>query len=485
MAVVPRLGAFWSGGDRRGEGDGRLPMLRRCLCRGNGRRKSGKPGRSRATARVEQRGSGADLSEQDRRELADAWRGLAAYREQVNTRRASRAAEMAADLVADLVAVVASQPDMIVEDAVCLRLGTLLGEEEQAPVDDRLGPHDLADALVAAGVAAVEATTGEADAWRAPWRVLTATAGILPYPHSEIAVDAIARLRDTAGGRVLPAAPPGPMMTETVLWTRDRYGSRFAVAAPITTVEQPVRWYLWDVDACGHQAFTVHSGFYPTPDAALSAWQAGVGQIAAADTELAQVDDTWLLAELLPAEEGLLRSGGENVEQFAEYHRSKRLSEAVKQAMRPQGTLPDSGLDAATAAVEFAEWLHGRDADRHELPQDMDELVTETGRLLVHQRHRRGIHNVFSAPGRPVRAAHARLLPRRIRRPTGGFATRVDPLAGRATPPHRSWPIAACPTPKDNRTRRSGWTTSDPTTSLVSPSSPCRTPGTDRCALTE
>jgi hypothetical protein len=302
---------------------------------------------------------------------------LAAYREQVETRRASRAAEMAADLVADLVAVVASQPDIIVEDAVCLRLGTLLGEEEQTPVDDRLGPHDLADAMVAAAVAAVETTTGEADAWRAPWRVLTAVAGILPYPHSEVAVDAIARLRDTAGGRVLPAAPPGPVATGTVLWSRDRYGSRFAVAAPITTVDQPVRWYLWDIDACGHQAFTVHSGFYPTPDAALSAWQAGVGQIAAADTELAQVDDPWLLAELLPAEEGLLRVGGESVEQFAEYHRSKRLGEAVKQAVRPQGTRPGGGLNAATAAVEFAGWLRGRDADRQELPEDMDELVAE------------------------------------------------------------------------------------------------------------
>jgi hypothetical protein len=326
---------------------------------------------------VEQRGSGADLSEQDRRELADAWRGLAAYREQVNTRRASRAVEMAADLVAGVVAVMASQPDMIVEDAVCLRLGALLGEEEQAPVDDRLGPHDLADAMVAAAVAAVEASTGDADAWRAPWRVLTAIASILPYPESEVAVDAIARLRDTPGGRVLPAAPPGPVVTGTVLWTRDRYGSRFAVVAPITTVDQPVRWYLWDIDACGHQAFTVHSGFYPRPDAALSAWQAGVGQIAAADTELAQVDDPWLLAELLPAEEGLLRSGGESVEQFAEYHRSKRLGEAVKQAMRPQGTRPGGGLDAATAAVEFAVWLRGRDADRQELPEDMDELVTE------------------------------------------------------------------------------------------------------------
>jgi hypothetical protein len=309
--------------------------------------------------------------------MADAWRSLTVYREQINARRTARADAAATDLVADLVAAAADQPDMIVEDALCLRLGTLLGEERQAPVDDRIGPRHLADAIVTAAVAAVEATTGEADAWRAPWRVLTAVAGILPYPNSEIAIEVIARLRDGAGRRVLPAAPRGPVVSGPVLWTRDRYGSRFAVAAPITTVDQPVRWYLWDIDACGHLAFTVHSGFYPTPEAALAAWQTGVGQIAAAGTELAPVDDPWLLAELLPAEEGIFRSGGENVEQFAEYHRSKRLGEAVKQAMHRQGTRPGGSVDAATAAIEFAAWLRARDTGQQELPENTDELAEE------------------------------------------------------------------------------------------------------------
>jgi len=62
-------------------------------------------------------------------------------------------------------------------------------------------------------------------------------------------------------------------VTGPVLWTRDRYGSRFAVTAPSTTTGQPMRWYLWDIDACGHETFTVHSGFYPTSDAALHDWQ--------------------------------------------------------------------------------------------------------------------------------------------------------------------------------------------------------------------
>jgi hypothetical protein len=341
------------------------------------KKKSGKSGRSWRSARVDQRRPGADLSEQGRSELADAWRDLAVYRDQIDARRASWAAAAATDLVADLVAVVANQPDMIVEDALCLRLGTLLGAAEQAPVDDRPGPCHLADAIVAAAVAAVEATTGEADAWRAPWRVLTAVAGILPYPDSEAAVDAIARLQDTAGGPTLPAAPLGPVVTGPVLWTRDRYGSRFGVAAPITTVGQPVRWYLWDIDACGHQAFTVHSGFYSTAEAVLAAWQAGVGQIAAAGTVLAAVDDPWLVAELMPFEHGLRRCGGDSVEEFAEYHRSKRLGQAVMQAMPPRGTQPGGGVDAATAAIEFAAWLRAHDADQQELPEDVDELATE------------------------------------------------------------------------------------------------------------
>jgi hypothetical protein len=316
---------------------------------------------------VERRGpgAGADLAEQDRRELADAWRGLTAHRDQTDARRKSLAAAAATDLVADLTAAVANQPDMIVADELCLRLGTLLSGADQAPMVDRVGPRDLADVLVPAAVAEVAA--GQADAWR----VLTAVADILPHPYSETAVNAIARLRDTAGGQALPA---GPVVTGPVQWTRDRYGSRFAVTAPITTVDAPIRWYLWDIDACGHQAFTVHSGFYATSEAALTAWQAGVGQIAAADTALTAVDDPRLLAELLPVEDGLLRSGGENVEQFAEYYRSKRLGEAVKQTMPRQGTRPGGRLDMASAAAEFTAWLRARDA---ELPKDIDELATE------------------------------------------------------------------------------------------------------------
>jgi hypothetical protein len=324
------------------------------------RKRKKKPSKS-GRSRVAQRGPAPDLSERDRDQLADVLRGLTANRELTTARRTSLAAAMATELVADLVAAVANQPDMIVADALCLRLGTVLSEADQAPPADHVSPPDLAKALVTAAVAEVEA--GQADAWP----VLTAVAGILPYPDGDTAGKAIARLRDTASEQ-------GPAVTGQVRWTRDRYGSRFAVVAPISTADVPMRWYLWDIDACGHQALTVHSGFYATPEAALAEWQAGVGRIAAADTALAAVDDPWLLAELLPMEEGLLRSGGETAAQFAEYHRSRRLSEAVKQAMPRQGARPDGGLNVATATVEFTAWMRARDADQ---PTDIDELVTE------------------------------------------------------------------------------------------------------------
>jgi hypothetical protein len=142
-----------------------------------------------------------------------------------------------------------------------------------------------------------------------------------------------------------------------------------------------VRWYLWDIDACGHEAFTVHSGYYPSSAAALTGWQTAVGQTASAGTALAPVDDPWLLAALLPVEMGVMRPGGENVEQFAEYHRSKRLAEAVKRAVpRPKARSDaglTAGLTAATAAVEFAAWLRARIPDRLEPPENLDELVKE------------------------------------------------------------------------------------------------------------
>lgn len=342
------------------------------------KKKSGKPGKSgRSPKRSTVDLRGPQTLARDR-ELADAWRGFAAFQQQVDEWKASRAASMATDLVTDLVTMVADQPDVIVEDVLCERLGTLLSGAQQAPQDERVRPQHLGEAMVEAAetavTAALAATTTETDAWRASWRVLTALVCVLPYPFGEVVDETITRLCDTASGRVVPQ---GPTVAGQLLWTRDRYGSRFAVVAPISTADLPVRWYLWDIDACVHQPFTVHSGFYPTPEAALADWQAGVGQVAAAGTSLTEVDDPRLLADLMPQAEGFLYGNGEGVEQFAEYYRSRRLGEVVMRALPRRRPQPGPGVDAGILAVEFAAWLRARDTSEQKLPEELDELAGE------------------------------------------------------------------------------------------------------------
>jgi hypothetical protein len=86
-----------------------------------------------------------------------------------------------------------------------------------------------------------------------------------------------------------------------------------------------------------------------------------------------------LLDDLLPREQGMMRPGGENGEQFAEYHRAKRLAEAVIEAIEPAGphrTSAPTDLDPKTAAALFAAWLRDHRPDRSQ-PADLDELVAE------------------------------------------------------------------------------------------------------------
>jgi hypothetical protein len=100
---------------------------------------------------------------------------------------------------------------------------------------------------------------------------------------------------------------------------------------------------------------------------------------AADGTVLAPVDDPGLLVDLVPREQGMMRPGGENVEQFAEYHRSKRLAEAVLDAIepaRPHRTSAPADLDQTTAASLFAAWLRKRQPDRS-WPGDLEEIITE------------------------------------------------------------------------------------------------------------
>ncbi len=226
-----------------------------------------------------------------------------------------------------------------------------------------------AEASVAASL-----PTEQIDAWQGPWRILVALASTLPYSYAD-AVDAtVSRLRALPAGQGLPRLPRGPKVSGQVLWTSDRYGSRFAVAAPIMTADEPERWYLWDIDTCGHQALTVHSGYYLSSAAALAEWQAGVGELASAGAVLGPVDDPELLAAILPVEMGFMRIEAENAGQLAEYHRSMRLAEAVEQALPRLNGRPEAGLTADTAATEFAAWLRDQAPDQ---PHDLDELVKE------------------------------------------------------------------------------------------------------------
>jgi hypothetical protein len=223
------------------------------------------------------------------------------------------------------------------------------------------------------------ALSGEVDGWTHVWRVLIAVTGILNHPLGERANESIDDLRAQPGGERLPQTPTGPTTTGPVLWTRDAYGSRFGVAAPFRTADGPDRWYLWDIDGCGHDTFTVHSRYHATPAEALTDWQAGVGAPAADGTVFTPVDDPWLLDELMPREQGMLRPGGENVEQLAEYHRSKRLAEAVLDAIEPahpHRTSAPSDLGRTTAADAFAAWLQEHRPDRSR-PADLEALVTE------------------------------------------------------------------------------------------------------------
>jgi hypothetical protein len=310
-------------------------------------------------------------------ELAAARMGFAEYRRLLDERRASLAAAAAEPMIAELTGLAVTRTDSDLEDELCTRIGRALSDLNDGPVDDHVGPDTFAGAVIDAAAKAVATKlAGDAGGWTHAWRLLTTVTGIVNHPLSERATETVDDLRARPGGDVLPETPTGPTMTGPVLWARDAYGSRFGVTAPFRTTDGPERWYLWDIDACGHEPFTVHSRYHAGPDEALADWQAGVGTPAADGTIFVPVDDLHLLDDLMPRELGMMRPGGENVEQFAEYHRSKRLAEAVLDAVeagQPHPTSAPADLDQTTAATTFAAWLR----ERRPEPDDFDELVTE------------------------------------------------------------------------------------------------------------
>ncbi|SDT52688.1 hypothetical protein SAMN04489716_4304 [Actinoplanes derwentensis] len=269
-------------------------------------------------------------------------RDLAGAREAGQARRIGLAHPHAAALADRLLE--SPRSGTALEDEICALLGPLLTELGDLPAETYVGPDHLAIALIdeLREQAEQAGPASDAAAVRAA-EVLRAVAAIMPMP-----------LRGRAGVEV--AAPEA---AGEVRWTRDRYGSRFAIVAPFTTPEGPVRWYLWDVDACDITPRPAHAGFYASPEEALAAWQVAAGAFAAGGTSWRRVDDSRLLAGLLPKPEEYGPLGGETAAQHAEYHRCRRLAELVLELPRvlvldPVGTALDAGPKA------FSAWLRTR-----------------------------------------------------------------------------------------------------------------------------
>lgn len=83
-----------------------------------------------------------------------------------------------------------------------------------------------------------------------------------------------------------------------------------------------------------------------------------------------------MLAEVLPADEGLMRMGGESAAQFAEYHRSRRLADTVREALAPLDVDDRPNKVAAEAAEEFLTWLEARKTGRPR-PDELTEAAEE------------------------------------------------------------------------------------------------------------
>ncbi|KUL29189.1 hypothetical protein [Actinoplanes awajinensis] len=298
------------------------------------RKKPSKPNAAAKAARLRAQRPVESMMDVDSRVRTD--------RERFDAARREASVAPAAALVAELTALAASRSDVELADELCARLGPLLSElDARKPVTRMISPDIFAGALAQAATAN--------DGPDAP-RVLSALAGVLPQSFTGA------------------AAPP---VGET-RWTRDRYGSRYGITASFPAGDGE-RWYLWDVDTCALLVATVHSGFYPTAEDALAAWQQGVGEFAAAGTTWGEIDDRALLRKLLPVSEGDLRMGGETADQFAEYHRCRRLAESLLQLPAPPPAEP------ADAASLFSAWLTERGTtlstdDVHDVAASLTEI---------------------------------------------------------------------------------------------------------------
>jgi hypothetical protein len=298
------------------------------------------------------------------------------------------------------------------------------GLAEARSADDHVDPGRALDAVLTASADCVRRALNELDAepdrWRPAWRLLSTLAGIASHPHDDRARELIARLRSRRGGEVLPELAAcevaGP-----ALWTRDGYGSRFAVVVPFRTAvpsqsaapfrpavslqqaERSQRWYLWDVDACAFVHFTVYSGYFADADEAVAAWKAGVGSAASEDSVLTPVDDASFVVRLLPARRPETAPGGESAQQLAEYHRCRRLADTLREALGRPCDAPETWMpNPAEYGRQFTEWRARRHGGDAAAPADPDDTVAE----LAHNWCDEEMRDIRAGTCSPHRVAH-------------------------------------------------------------------------------
>jgi hypothetical protein len=257
-------------------------------------------------------------------------------------------------MVDALTAVAPGRSDDALEDDFCVRYGAAMVQFEGGAVEDLVNPEDL----VAALLSAIDQRLHEAAKTGADvavlQRLLSVVAGVLPVPLSDSARHLVSAHLEA---RVAQRVARGRAVTGPVLWVRDVYGSRWAVVAPFTSVAGPDRWYLWDVDTCGYEVLTVHSGFHPSAESAVAAWRESVGPAAAGGAVLTAVDDSETLGYLLRGELEGIRVGGEDEEQYAEFLRSRRLGRTAREAVRRVRGRASGRLTTADAEARFAQRL--------------------------------------------------------------------------------------------------------------------------------
>ncbi|WP_250002914.1 hypothetical protein [Actinoplanes sp. M2I2] len=313
----------------------------------------------------------------------------------VRTRRVELGRPVADALIGELAAGAATRDQDALQDELCARLGPVLHELVQRPVEQYVGAEDFAVSLVGSAAAAVKAALLGGEPVAAAWKILDTTLSTVPVGLIERMGTPVDDLRRLPGGGGLPALTEVAPATGDVRWARDRYGSRIAVLARFGE-----RWYLWDIDVCTYRPITVHSGFHSSPAEALDAWRAGVGDFAAGDAEWAGIDDGLLLESILPRVEGLLAVGAETIAQHAEYFRSRRLAEALLDDASSYPVRP--AVPGRPDAADFVAWQRNRPAEA--APDDLDDLAEALAEIWPAD-----VSELYHCCS-PHRVAHVRLI---------------------------------------------------------------------------